>query len=98
VSRATVLRARTASIAELSRVVTAMRSLAAAQVQDAERALPGIRRCAEIVGGAIARTRLLLDASTAPLDVPPRLVVVCSERGFVGGFNERLIDRAAAMP
>ena len=97
-SRATVLRARTASIEELSRVVTAMRSLAAAQVQEAERALPGIRRCAEIVGNAIARTRPLLGASIAPMDVPPRLVVVCSERGFVGGFNEHLIEHAAAMP
>ena len=97
-SRAAVLRARTASIEELSRVVTAMRSLAAEQVQEAERALPGIRRCAEIVSNAIARTRSLLGASLAPMTVPPRLVVVCSERGFVGGFNERLIEQAAAMP
>lgn len=96
-SRATVLRARTANIEELSRVVTAMRSLAAAQVQEAERALPGIRRCADIVSNAITRTRSLLGASVASLDAPPRLVVVCSERGFVGGFNERLIEHAATM-
>lgn len=101
-SKASVLRAQIASIDELRGVVTAMRSLAAAQAQNADRALPGIRRYAEIVGAAVARARTLVAAPGPPADerstLPPRLVVVCAERGFVGAFNERLIERAAAEP
>lgn len=101
-TRAVELRARIASIDELHGVVTAMRSLAAARVQRAERTLPAIRRYAEIVADAIARVQSLFGAPGAalgePADVPPRLIVVCSEHGFAGAFNERLLDRAIAEP
>lgn len=101
-SKASVLRTQIASIDELHGVVTAMRSLAAAQAQNADRALPGIRRYAEIIGAAVARARTLVAHAGSPADEPPtsspRLVVVCAERGFVGAFNERLIERAAAEP
>jgi F-type H+-transporting ATPase subunit gamma len=100
-SRAAELRARIASVDELLQVVTAMRSLAAARVQRAERALPGIRRYAEIMADAIASAEALLaGASTLvpPSDLPATLIVVCSEHGFAGRFNELLLDRAAAEP
>jgi len=101
VSKASMLRAQITSIEELHGVVAAMRSLAAAQVQNADRALPGIRRYAQIVGAAVSRARVLV-ADPRPTDersvLPPRLLVVCAERGFVGAFNERLIERAAAEP
>ena len=96
------LRVQIASLGELRGIVTAMRSLAAAEVQNAERALPGIRRYAEILAEAVAQARALV---AAPAVMPPpwreapaRLVVICSERGFVGAFNERLIERVAAEP
>jgi F-type H+-transporting ATPase subunit gamma len=98
-SRAVELRARIASIDELLGVVTATRSLAAARVTRAERALPGIRRYAEIVGDAIARARMLVTSPGPVLGgdeaAPARLIVTCSEHGFAGAFNERLLDRAA---
>lgn len=96
----TRLRAQVASLDELRRIVTAMRSLAAAEVQAAERALPGIQRYTAILAEAVAQARALVAAAvTAPPRGPPaRLVVVCSERGFVGAFNERLIAHANAEP
>lgn len=100
-SKATVLRAQIATIDELQGVVTAMRSLAAAQVQNADRALPGIRRYAQIVARALDRARAIAKLGEPADDrsqLPARLVVVCAERGFVGPFNERLIERAAAEP
>jgi F-type H+-transporting ATPase subunit gamma len=96
-----MLRAQLTSIEELRGVVTAMRSLAATQVQNADRALPGIRRYAQIVGAAVARAcTLVAEPSSAEerSSLPPRLLVVCAERGFAGTFNERLVERAAAEP
>jgi len=97
VSRASELEARIASIAQLLDVVTAMRSLAASRVQRAERALPGVRHYADIMDDAIGRARSLVGEAfaTAPPELAPRLIVVCSEHGFAGAFNERLLDRAA---
>ena len=72
------LRAQIASLGELRGVVTAMRSLAAAEVGNAERALPGIRRYAEIIADAIGQARALVAARAAapppPPAVPDRLV------------------------
>jgi F-type H+-transporting ATPase subunit gamma len=88
-----------ASMSELLDIVGAMRSLAGMRVQEAQRALPGIRRyagsMAEAIGGA-----LLLVPAPAP-DPPPdrtrRALVLCAaEHGFVGGFNERLVTAAEA--
>jgi F-type H+-transporting ATPase subunit gamma len=67
-------------------------------VQEARAALPGIRQYAEVMEGAIAATTGLpglpdREASTvgAASDV---LIVVCSEHGFTGAFNESMLDRA----
>jgi F-type H+-transporting ATPase subunit gamma len=101
VSDETRLRAQVASLDELRRIVTAMRSLAAAEVQAAERALPGIRRYTAILADAVAQARALVGVPAAappPRGPPARLIVVCSERGFVGAFNERLIAHATAEP
>ncbi len=98
-SRAAELRGRIANIDELQDVVSAMRSLAAARVQRADQALPAIRRYAEIVADAIARVQAMLASRSAGLafdDLAPRVILVCSEHGFVGAYNERLVDRAAA--
>ncbi len=84
---------------ELLDLVGAMRSLAGMRMQEAQRTLPSVRLYAEALASAIADTLLLI-----PESVPPRcnwrerlaLVLCTGEHGFVGGFNERLVDAAEA--
>jgi len=88
-----------ASMDELGNIVGAMRSLAGMRVQEAQRVLPGIRRYADSVAAAISAALLLM-----PEPLPEggaerghRALVLCAaEHGFVGGFDERLLDAAKA--
>lgn len=95
------LQARLASLAELRDLVRALRVMAATHVQEAQGALAGIRRYVEVVEETLAEGAALLGqidgraGSAGPPD-GSALVVVCSEHGFVGAFNERLLDRAEA--
>jgi len=90
-----------ASLADLRELVAAMRVLAANHVQSAQAALDGIRKYAEVIEHGIAEGVTLL--GTGPAERPngslPRpggvLLVIASEHGFVGRFNERLFDHAA---
>lgn len=82
-----------ASMSELLDIVGAMRSLAGMRVQEAQRALPGIRRYADAMAEAIGGGLLLTPspASETPPDRRRRALVLCAaEHGFVGGFNEQL--------
>ncbi len=63
--RLTRLKARIDSLDELRDLFRAMRALAANHVQEAQTALPGIRRYAEVIEAAIARAALLLPRATA---------------------------------
>jgi F-type H+-transporting ATPase subunit gamma len=95
------LQARIASLHELHALIGALRVLAASHVKEAQGALPGIRGYVNVVEDAIAEGATLLPVIDAP-EIASRsrdagvLIVVCSEHGFVGAFNERLLDRAAA--
>jgi F-type H+-transporting ATPase subunit gamma len=89
-----------AGISELLDIVGAMRSLASMRVQEAHRALPGIRRYAETMAAAIGSVLLLMPkASLATRATPGRraLVVCTAEHGFVGGFNGRVLDAAERL-
>lgn len=95
------LKARIASLDELRDLFRAMRALAASHVQEAQVALPGIRRYAEVIEAAIARAALLLPASDgvaigAAQGGSDVLIAVSAEQGFAGGFNEQVLDRAVA--
>lgn len=95
------LQARIASLHELRDLIRALRVLAASHVQEAQGALDGIRRYVEVVEDAIAAAATLLPASDRDSPLPRDrvadvLVVVSSEHGFAGAFNERLLDRAEA--
>lgn len=95
------LQARISSLRELRDLIRALRALAASHVQEAQTVLPGIRRYVEVVEDAIAEGAALLPvtdelaASSGASDASV-LIVICSEHGFVGAFNERLLDRAEA--
>jgi len=95
------LRARISSLQELRDLIRAMRALAASRVQEAHGALAGIRHYVEVVEEAIAEGARLLPQGDGPALRSPApaasvLVVVCSEHGFTGAFNEALLDRAEA--
>jgi F-type H+-transporting ATPase subunit gamma len=96
------LKERVSSLHELRNVVHAIRGIAAARIQEAQTALDGIRNYAGIVEDAIRQA-----ASLAPGigDVPPSpggpsrsiLIAVCAEHGFVGGYNDAVLDRAGEL-
>jgi F-type H+-transporting ATPase subunit gamma len=93
------IQARLESLGELSELVGALRSMAAARAREAKEASEGTKHYRSIIERAIRETSPLLDpgprsrgdASEAHAAV---LLVVTSENGFVGGFNSRLIDKA----
>lgn len=87
------------ALSELRDVVGAMRALAGLRMREAQQALPGVRRYAAAIAAGLA--------AAMRLDLPPglggaravvgRAMIVClAEHGFVGGFNERVLE--AALP
>ncbi|HZD26523.1 MAG TPA: F0F1 ATP synthase subunit gamma, partial [Alphaproteobacteria bacterium] len=94
------LEQRLASLRELQNVITAMRSLAAVRVQEARTVLAGERAYAAVVDSALASALPLLGEDGEP--APPAggetvVLLFGSEHGFVGAFNDRLLDAAAAL-
>ena len=89
---------------ELLELVGAMRSLASMHVHAAIHALEAVRRYAEAMAEAIRNAlRLTVDQNSSAPDErgrsshPDRALLLCmSEHGFVGGFNDRLLQAAAA--
>ncbi|MFP3504811.1 F0F1 ATP synthase subunit gamma [Burkholderia sp. SIMBA_062] len=97
--------ARMASVHELESVVSAMRGIAAARAREARGRLDGIRACAAMIGAAIGDALMLGEREASPpvADAGARadthvVIVVCAEQGFVGTYNEHLIDAAEHMP
>lgn len=90
------LRARMESLAELRGLFQALRALAASRLQEALATLPGIRAYSDIVAEALADALALGAAEARPETRRAALIVACSEHGFVGGFNTRLLEAAVA--
>lgn len=95
--RPSELAIRIRSLLDLDDVVGALRSLSAARVQQARSTLLAIREYAGIVEAALA-TALPLTSTSAEGDearaASTAVVAFCSEHGFVGAFNERVLSRA----
>lgn len=95
------LTAQISNLEELRDLFRAMRALAATHVQEAHAALPGIRRYVETVEDAITAAAIVPSASQPVYDtldsVDDVLIVVCSEHGFTGAFNESVVDRGLAV-
>ena len=98
-TRVAEIQGHIASMDELLDIVGAMRSLAGMRVQEAQRALPGIRRYAESMAAAIGAALLLMPPPSETLVAGGRraLVLCTAEHGFVGGFNQRLVEAAEAV-
>lgn len=100
------IQSRIASIHDLESVVGAMRGIAAARAHEARTRLDGVRACAAMIGNAIADAMYLVEhdevfSGTRPVSTRPLWITVCSDQGFVGTFNEHLIDstlRGASSP
>jgi F-type H+-transporting ATPase subunit gamma len=91
------IQAHIGSLSELRDIVGAMRALAGMRVQEAQRALPGIRRYAEAIAVSVADTLHLMAEPTEPRRQSRQrlaLVLCAAEHGFVGAFNERLVAQA----
>lgn len=90
------------SIRELHSVVDTMRAMAAVSVQQAQSALDGIRRYADVIGVSLAEAVALLAPEDPSLpngrrpDAPQGLLLFAGEHGFAGSFNERLLTEAQA--
>jgi F-type H+-transporting ATPase subunit gamma len=89
---------RIASLDELQSIVSAIRAIAASQMQQALRSLEAIRRYSEMVRGALSDAATLLpsDSIVAPVSgiSSSALIVFCAEHGLCGGFNEHLLRAA----
>lgn len=99
-TRLSEIQGHIASMHELQDIVGAMRSLAGMRVQEAQRALPGIRSYADSMATGIGSALLLMPRPVMETrrDRSRRALVVCTaEHGFVGGFNERMLKAAEAI-
>lgn len=92
------IEARLESLEELSELVVALRSMAASRAREANEASEGTRSYCAIVDRAIREVLPLAAAHDRPFARPEGadavLIVITSENGFVGGFNNRLVERA----
>lgn len=92
------------SMEELQRIVGAMRAIASMRVQEAARALAGVRAYGDALTGAVRQALAIAADAGVTAGAPPRrgrgraLVVFASEHGFVGAFNERLLEAACPAP
>ena len=91
------------SIAELQRIVGAMRAIASMRVQEALRALASVRQYGSALAVSVREAlAIAADERIAPGESQRcgrrAIVVFTSEHGFVGGFNERLIEAAGVKP
>ncbi|MGA7869602.1 MAG: FoF1 ATP synthase subunit gamma [Candidatus Binatus sp.] len=89
---------RIASLNELLEIVTAIRAMAASQMQQALRSLEAIRGYSGQIREALAQAATLLPPTSA-IEAAARpeksgLVVFCAEHGLCGGFNEHPLREA----
>ncbi|HVZ09998.1 F0F1 ATP synthase subunit gamma [Rhodopila sp.] len=92
---------RIGSVRQLSAVITAMRGIAAARSREARSQLEGVRAYAATIAGAIGQALAHVPAAPPAVAGAPQgrrgVVAFCAEQGFVGSFNERVLDAAQHM-
>lgn len=100
--RLTEIEQRIGSVRALSSVVAAIRSIAAARLRESEEKVEGVRAYARNVGQAISQaTSLAPQSGREPVQLAPSgntlVIALCSEQGFVGSYNSRVLDAAAQL-
>ena len=98
-TRLTKIQSHIVSMDELLDIVGAMRTLAGMRVQESQHALPGIRSYADSMATAIGSALLLMPqpVTEAHQRRGRCAAILCmAEHGFVGGFNERMLEAAEA--
>ena len=95
------VQARMTGVHGLESVVGAMRGIAAARSREARSRLDGIQACARMVGAAIGDALLLTGRHPPPTSTGDPAggtltIILGAEQGFVGTFNEHVIDVAAS--
>jgi F-type H+-transporting ATPase subunit gamma len=93
------LRKRIAATRQLETVFTAMRGVAAARSREAQRSLDGVRAYAGAVGESIQIALALSPDEPTARRAPTKRIVLafCSEQGFAGAFDERVLTVAASL-
>ncbi|MBC8751130.1 MULTISPECIES: F0F1 ATP synthase subunit gamma [Paraburkholderia] len=90
------IESRSATARQLDAVIGAMRGIAAARSREAQGRLPGIRSSASTVGAAIGA--VLAHRAGVSAKTPERgaqiVIALFAEQGFVGAFNEQILDHA----
>lgn len=88
------IESRSVTARQLDAVIGAMRGIAAARSREAQARLPGIRSSASTVGAAIGA--VLAHGRGVPERAPDHgaqiFIALCAEQGFVGAFNEEILD------
>lgn len=90
------------SVNQLSSIISAIRGIAAARFRESEAMLDGIRDYAGMIGNTIGQALFLSDSGAHPelgeLSMGKQVIIaLCSEQGFAGGFNGRVLDRVAEI-
>ncbi|MDD3797626.1 MAG: F0F1 ATP synthase subunit gamma [Novosphingobium sp.] len=94
---------RLEGIGQFSSVVSAIRGMAAVRLKEAQERLEGILSYEQTVAEAIGEALVLLpqngaSASGSPSGGVHLVIAICSEQGFVGGFNGQILDAVEALP
>jgi F-type H+-transporting ATPase subunit gamma len=100
VPRLPELQARIQALGKLGEVVSALRTVSAARVQQAHAILDAIRDHTEIIREALASAVRMAGVPSRASDTSVGagvIIALGSEHGFVGAFNERLLDIAAGQ-
>ena len=87
------------AVHDLGVVVSAMRGMAAARVEQARSRREALRIFAEAVDFALRTTLAVQDMaqSAAPAAGRRAVVLFCAEQGFAGAFSERVLDQATDL-
>lgn len=89
------IEARLDSLSGLGELVGALRSMAASRVREAQDALAATRAFRDILDRAIAEIAPACHAAeTGRKDDGAAMVIIASQQGFAGAFNERIVDAA----
>ena len=94
--RRSEVQSRLATMNELDEVLGAMRGIAAARIQQGERARVAARQYAAGIGAALASLTVEVPPPAHRTDPVDLVVALCTDRGFVGALNERVLDGARA--